>query len=181
MTMKTPTNMPDLLENLRDVHKSRIAFDEAFYTEENIKRITAAEKVRIDKKENEIEVGAINFRSIVGDLKADEREGVSVRILLRIKPDGKKSVLINASFSRTYPSLYYLIIEKLIGQPWQQRMPEPMGSNQIYREPTDFYGNREMEYSRQDGNVVESGDFIFNPAGLLSSLSLYTEYTEEHP
>jgi len=180
MTMKTPTNMPDLLENLRDVHRSRIALDEAFYTEENIKKITAAEKVRFYKKENELEVGAIDFPAIAGDLGSDANDGISLRISLKTKPDGKKYVLISLSFSRTYPALHYLVIEKLIGQPWQQRMPRPMGSNQIYREPTDYYGNWEMEYSRKDGNVVEEGDFSFNPAGLLNRLFLSTEYVEEH-
>ena len=184
MTMKTPTNIPDLLENLRDVHKSRIAFDEAFYTEENIKKITAAENIEIrDQREDkqELEVEMIDFPTIAGDLGSDANDGISLRILLKTEPDGKRFVLINVSFIRDYQSLHYLVIEKLIGQPWQQRMPEPMGSNQIYRAPTDFYGNREMEYSRHDGNVAERGSFRFDPAGLLSRLSFYTEYTEEHP
>jgi hypothetical protein len=179
MKMKTPTSILELIENLYEVHKSRIAFDEAFYTEENIRKITAGKDTNIRVAHNqgkkEFSTSPWDFRSIAGDLEADERVGISARISLAIKPDGKRSVDIYVSFSRVYPSLHYTAIEKLSSHAWQRSKPRPLGTFEVYRAPTNIHGNKRMEYTRQDGDVVEKGRFEFNPNGLLNRLSLYTE------
>jgi len=179
MTMSTPASVLELIENLYKVHRSRIAFDEAFYTEENVRKITACKDTNIrvtsDQGKKELRTGPFDFRSITGDLGDDARLDIAVSILLTIKPDGKKSVDIDASFSRVYPSLYYSAIEKLVGNFWQRSKLRPLGSFEKYRSPTDIHGNNEMEYRRQDGDFLERGSFKFNPAGLLEIMILYME------
>ena len=227
MTMKTPANVLELIENLYEVHRSRIAFDEAFYTEDNIRKITSGTGADINvthnQEEKRISIYTANLRSIAGDasttvgnkkvddilmtmppptvgpemlenearvynsiptadfrsfipvdLGADEDSGISVEIRLTIKQDSKKHVRISTFFSHLFPSLYYPAIEKIFSHVWQQQKPRPLGSNEVYLRPADVYGNNRMEYTRQDGNVVESGRFRFQPAGILIPGLIYT-------
>jgi len=78
--------------------------------------------------------------------KAEDHIGISVSISLTIKPDGKKHVTISVGILRrypsSYPSMHYLVIEKLFGNAWQRSKFEPLGSNQVYRAPTDIHGNK---------------------------------------
>ena len=287
MTMKTPTNVLELIENLQEVHRSRIAFEEAFYTEENIMKITAGKGANIyvthNKGEKRLRISPTDLRSIAGDLEAtawdrlmpknpyvrsgeeslkndfnvhncwvtlqetfSTRENIrkiaackdtNIRVTnsqgksvlelveslheayrcrlafeeafyteenigkiaacadvtlsqekanettdciqagieLTTNPDGKNSVTISVIFCRLYTSTHYLAIEKLFGNAWQRSKFEPLGSNQVYRAPTDIHGNKKMEYTRHDGNIVERGIFAFAPDGLLNYFYLHSE------
>ena len=181
MTIKTPANVLELIENISEVHKSRIAFDEAFYTKENIMKITAGEDAEIigthyaGNKGSRIRVTKVDLRSITGDHWTYDYTaciGVSITLAIEftINPEGKKHVNTYVNVCRPLPGLYYPAIEKLFG-PWRPMKDEVYWSPT----PTDIHGNKRMEYTRQDGNIVEKGFFIFGPDGLLNSIYLYAE------
>jgi len=173
MTLKTPTNALELIENLLSALKSRLVFDETFYTEDSFRRFTGSEDVEVfnNPEDQILQVEAIGFQTLLADDQKSPGEGLSVSVRLETLLDGKKCVSIYGSIRSNQPALYYLDVEKLIerltGHAWKEIPPMPLGSNQIYREPTDPYGNVGRVYGHQEGGTEETGNFRFEPDGHL--------------
>ncbi|MCL2876410.1 MAG: hypothetical protein FWF12_09025 [Betaproteobacteria bacterium] len=178
MTLKTPTNALELIENLHVALRNCLVFDEAFYTEEGFRGITAAERIRIyhDQGKQTLDIGAGGFQAFLANGQKPSEEGLSISVMLKTRSDGKKNVSIYGNIRRDHPALYYLdvekLIEKLTGHIWQVRLRGPLGSRQIQREQTDPYGNAEREYIYQEGDIEEIGSFSFGPDGFLEHFFL---------
>jgi len=150
-----PANALELMGNLHDALHGGQAFDKGFYTEENVRKLTAARQVWVVRHQGapeRHEVAGVSFAAAGGP-----RSGVSFRLQLEIAPNGDQRVIVDGHALSEQPLLHAPAIEKLLGHVWKdgRQIAGSDGSHRQYR------------YSK-DG-AVENGHFKFTPGGLLEN------------
>jgi len=155
-----PANKLELMENLHDALHSGQALDKAFYTEENVRKLTAARQVWVVRHQGapeRHEVAGVSFGA-----PGDANGGVSFRILLEIAPNGDRRAIVDGHVPREQASLRAPAVEKLVGHAWKN----------------DRRDANTRQYRVSDGGALEKGHFKFTPSGALESFVMIRKESE---